>query len=67
MSTELQKLLKDWLTFAADVVPSCQAGEDWLNNLRGRTNTALQPASMFDVLSKEEVEKGRCKAYNYVI
>ncbi len=35
------EILKDWLKFSEDVKPSCTAGEDWLNGLRERTNSAI--------------------------
>lgn len=38
MTTEL---LRDWLKFASDCVPSDPAAYDWLDSLRTRTETIL--------------------------
>ena len=34
-------ILEDWLRFAADVVPGCAAGHEWLEELKARTKKHL--------------------------
>ena len=38
---EIKDVLADWLEFAKDVSPSDFAGEEWLENLRNRTQLIL--------------------------
>jgi hypothetical protein len=38
-----RRLLADWQKFAADVIPGCPAGQDWLDSLLARTEEALTP------------------------
>lgn len=40
---KLKTLSTRWLDFAKDVQPSCQAGEDWLEYLRHRTEKLTKP------------------------
>ncbi len=37
---EVAKVLADWMEFSKDVLTSCAAGDDWLRDLRRRTETA---------------------------
>ena len=41
MNDKIQELLKDWLKFASDVVPTDKPGEDWLLILTTKTELAL--------------------------
>lgn len=38
---EMREVMKDWLKFSDDVVPSCAAGDDWLGDLQVRTRALL--------------------------
>lgn len=37
MTDKDKEVLKEWLKFSEDVQPSCAAGDDWLDDLRRRT------------------------------
>jgi hypothetical protein len=41
MADVQEQLLRDWLYFAKDVIPSCAAGTEWLDALRRKTMSVL--------------------------
>jgi hypothetical protein len=41
MADVQEQLLRDWLYFAKDVIPSCAAGTEWLDALRKKTMSVL--------------------------
>lgn len=41
MADVQEQLLRDWLSFASDVIPSCPAGIDWLDAMRKKTMSVL--------------------------